>query len=70
MKKILALFIVSQLSLISALSQDKFSITLSVDSAIASQPQQVYLYSQVEREMTLHDSFSIDSADQVLYPSL
>ena len=60
MKKILALFIVSQLSLISALSQDKFSITLSVDSAIASQPQQVYLYSQIEREMQLHDSISID----------
>ena len=61
MKKILALFIVSQLSLISALSQDKFSITLTVDSAIASQPQQVYLYSQIEREVTLHDSISIDS---------
>lgn len=39
----------------------KFSITLTVDSAIASQPQQVYLYSQIEREMKLHDSISIDS---------
>ena len=61
MKKIFTVLLISTLSLISALAQERFSITLSVDSAIASQPQQVYLYSQVEREMQLHDSISIDS---------
>jgi len=47
------------------LAQEQFSITLSVDSAIASVPQQVYLYSQVEREMVLHDSCAIDSVHRV-----
>ena len=61
MKKIFTVLLISKLSLISALAQERFSITLSVDSAIASQPQQVYLYSQIEREMQLHDSISIDS---------
>ena len=61
MKKIFTILLISTLSLISALAQERFSITLSVDSAIASQPQQVYLYSQIEREMQLHDSISIDS---------
>ncbi len=61
MKNIFTVLLISTLSLISALAQERFSITLSVDSAIASQPQQVYLYSQIEREMQLHDSISIDS---------
>lgn len=46
-------------------AQDRFAITLSVDSAIASQPQWVYLYSQVEGEMQLHDSLRIDSVHRV-----
>ena len=65
MKKIFTLFIISHLSLISAISQEKFNITLEVDSAIASQPQWVYLYSQIEREMQLHDSICIDSLHRV-----
>ena len=47
------------------LAQERFSITLEVDSAIASQPQWVYLYSQIEGDMQLHDSLSIDSLHRV-----
>ena len=39
----------------------KFAITVSVDSAIASIPQKVYLVSRIEREFQLHDSLAIDS---------
>ena len=63
MNRILTIFTLALLTLLPVKGEDlpKFSITLTVDSAIASQPQQVYLYSQVEREMQLHDSISIDS---------
>ena len=44
---------------------EQFAITLKVDSAIASEPQKVYLYSQIERQMELHDSLSIDSVHRV-----
>lgn len=40
---------------------ERFAITLKVDSAIASEPQKVYLYSMIERQMQLHDSLAIDS---------
>jgi hypothetical protein len=63
MKKIFTVLLISTLSLISALAQERFSITLSVDSAIASQPQQVYLYSQIEREMQLRQ---LDKAREYL----
>lgn len=39
----------------------KFAITVSVDSAIASIPQKVYLVSRIECEFQLHDSLAIDS---------
>ena len=42
-------------------ADNKFAITVSVDSAIASIPQKVYLVSRVEREFQLHDSLAIDS---------
>ena len=63
MNRILTTFTLALLTVLPVKGEDlpKFSITLTVDSAIASQPQQVYLYSQVEREMQLHDSISIDS---------
>ena len=63
MNRILTIFTLALLTLLPVKGEDlpKFSITLTVDSAIASQPQQVYLYSQIEREMQLHDSISIDS---------
>ena len=63
MNRSLTIFTLALLTLLPVKGEDlpKFSITLTVDSAIASQPQQVYLYSQVEREMQLHDSISIDS---------
>ena len=53
-KNIFFLLIFLSMPLFTTMAQERFSITLTVDSAIASQPQQVYLYSQVEREMTLH----------------
>ncbi len=43
----------------------QFAITLKVDSAIASEPQTVYLYSMIERQMLLHDSLRIDSVNRV-----
>ena len=63
MNRSLTIFTLALLTVLPVKGEDlpKFSITLTVDSAIASQPQQVYLYSQIEREMTLHDSISIDS---------
>ena len=63
MNRSLTIFTLALLTVLPVKGEDlpKFSITLTVDSAIASQPQQVYLYSQVEREMQLHDSISIDS---------
>ena len=38
-----------------------FAVTISVDSAIASRPQKVYLVSYMEKEFQLHDSLAIDS---------
>lgn len=60
-KNIFFLLVFLNMPLFIIMAQERFSITLTVDSAIASQPQQVYLYSQIEREMTLHDSICIDS---------
>ena len=53
MNRSLTIFTLALLTVLPVKGEDlpKFSITLTVDSAIASQPQQVYLYSQVEREM-------------------
>ena len=56
----------SLLLLMGATAQsEQFAITLKVDSAIASEPQKVYLYSQIENQMQLHDSLSIDSLHRV-----
>ena len=44
---------------------EQFAITLRVDSAIASEPQKVYLYSQIENQMQLHDSLHIDSVHRI-----
>ena len=44
---------------------EQFAITLKVDSAIASEPQKVYLYSQIENQMQLHDSLHIDSVHRI-----
>lgn len=60
-KNIFLLLLILHYSFLAMQAQERFCITLTVDSAIASQPQQVYLYSQIEREMQLHDSLSIDS---------
>ena len=62
---ITALIVVFLLGTINANSQDSFAITLKVDSAIASEPQKVYLYSQIEKQMQLHDSLGIDSVHRV-----
>lgn len=62
---ITALIVVFLLGTINANSQDSFAITLKVDSAIASEPQKVYLYSQIENQMQLHDSLSIDSVNRI-----
>ena len=56
----------SLLLLMSANAQnEQFAITLKVDSAIASEPQKVYLYSQIENQMQLHDSLRIDSVHRI-----
>lgn len=65
MKKTILLLITYAFALLPAGAQDHFSLELTVDSAIASQPQWVYLYSQVEGEMQLHDSLRIDSVHRV-----
>jgi len=44
---------------------EQFAITLRVDSAIASEPQKVYLYSMIEKQMQLHDSLAIDSTHRI-----
>ena len=41
--------------------ENRFAVTVKIDSAIASEPQKMYMYSMVEREMQLHDSISFDS---------
>lgn len=44
-----------------AIVHKTFAVTVSVDSAIASIPQKIYLVSRIEREFQLHDSLAIDS---------
>ena len=41
--------------------ENRFAVTVKIDSAIASEPQKMYMYSMIEREMQLHDSISFDS---------
>ena len=45
--------------------ENRFAITVKIDSAIASEPQKMYMYSMIEREMQLHDSISFDSIHRV-----
>ena len=45
--------------------ENRFAVTVRIDSAIASEPQKMYMYSMVEREMQLHDSISFDSLHRV-----
>lgn len=42
--------------------ENRFAVTVKIDSAIASEPQKMYMYSMIEREMQLHDSISFDSS--------
>ena len=44
-----------------AIAHKTFTVNVSVDSAIASIPQKIYLVSRIEREFQLHDSLAIDS---------
>ena len=64
MNKIIAMTVLALLTPLSVSGEaqsERFAITLKVDSAIASEPQKVYLYSEIERQMQLHDSIAIDS---------
>ena len=64
MNKIIAMIVLALLTPLSVSGEaqsERFAITLKVDSAIASEPQKVYLYSEIERQMQLHDSIAIDS---------
>ena len=45
--------------------ENRFAVTVKIDSAIASEPQKMYMYSMIEREMQLHDSISFDSIHRV-----
>lgn len=65
MKRFKTLLFVFVLSMSTMAQSERFAITLKVDSAIASEPQKVYLYSMIENQMQLHDSLSIDSAHRV-----
>ncbi len=71
MKKIL-LPIALATCAIQALAQDwasvpenRFAVTVRIDSAIASEPQKLYMYSMLEEQMQLHDSISFDSLHRV-----
>ena len=66
MKKVLlSLLMIAVVTAATAQQADRFTVTLKVDSAIASVPQKVYLYSQIENQMQLHDSLSIDSVHRM-----
>lgn len=41
--------------------ENRFAVTVKIDLTIASEPQKMYMYSMIEREMQLHDSISFDS---------
>ena len=45
--------------------ENRFAVTVKIDSAIASEPQKLYMYSMIERQMQLHDSISFDSIHRV-----
>ena len=45
--------------------ENRFTVTVKIDSAIASEPQKMYMYSMIERQMQLHDSISFDSLHRV-----
>ena len=65
MKRLLIILIGLLLTFGVNAQSDRFTVTLKVDSAIASEPQKVYLYSMVERQMELQDSLSIDSVHRM-----
>ena len=65
MKRFKTLLLVLILSMCAMAQSECFSITLKVDSAIASEAQKVYLYSMIEKQMQLHDSLSIDSIHRI-----
>ena len=65
MKRFKTLLLVLILSMCAMAQSERFSITLNVDSAITSEPQKVYLYSMIEKQMQLHDSLSIDSLHRI-----
>ncbi len=65
MKRFKTLLFALLLSMSATAQSERFAITLKVDSAIASEPQKVYLYSMIEKQMQLHDSLDIDSAHRV-----
>ena len=45
--------------------ENRFAVTVKIDSAIASEPQKLYMYSMIEKEMQLHDSISFDAEHRV-----
>ena len=45
--------------------ENRFAVTVKIDSAIASEPQKLYMYSMIEQQMQLHDSISFDSIHRV-----
>ena len=45
--------------------ENRFAVTVKIDSAIASEPQKLYMYSMIKRQMQLHDSISFDSLHRV-----
>jgi thiol-disulfide isomerase/thioredoxin len=65
MKRLKTIFLGLILTMSVNAQDGRFAITLRVDSAIASESQKVYLYSQIEKQMHLHDSLNIDSVHRV-----
>ena len=65
MKQLSTLLLGLILSVITHAQNEKFAITLKVDSTIASTPQKVYLVSYMERDFQLHDSLAIDPVHRI-----
>ena len=65
MKRLNGLIFGLLVSISSSAQSNQFAITLKVDSAIASEPQKVYLVSYMEQDFQLHDSLAIDSVHRI-----
>ena len=59
------LFVAGTTSVFAQKDTNRFAVTVKIDSAIASEPQKMYMYSMIEQQIQLHDSISFDSLHRV-----